>query len=77
MSKHPEQLNIEGSDLVNLLLKHGLQEGIHALVTTLLNNALLAERREFLNVAPYERNSERNGQANGFKDRTFNSTTGK
>jgi hypothetical protein len=40
MSKHPQQLNIQGSDLVNLLFKHGLEEGLNALITTVLNGSV-------------------------------------
>jgi transposase-like protein len=76
MSKHQQQLNIQGSDLVNLLLKNGLEEGLNALITTVINNALLVERRAFMNADPYERNSERNGQANGFKPRNYSTSTG-
>jgi transposase-like protein len=78
MSRHPELQNTEGVDLVNLLLEHGLADGIIAVLTTTINNALLAERRAFINADPYQRKGdERNGYANGFKDRDFGTSVGK
>src|SRR5688572_29965789 len=46
-------------------------------LTVLLNAAMLFEREQHIGVAPYERNTERNGQANGFKERTLSTRLGR
>ena len=45
--------------------------GVKELMEELLNSLMLAERESFLKAKPYERNSKRNGQSNGFKQRTI------
>ena len=42
----------------------------------LLNAAMLIERSGHLKAGPYERSEQRNGYANGLKDRSFQSTVG-
>ena len=43
---------------------------------TLLNAAMRYEREKHLGVAPFERSDERNGQANGYKERTVSTRLG-
>lgn len=63
-------------DSINLLLEHGLAEGLPRIAEMLLNAAMLIERNAHLRATPYERSEQRNGYANGLKDRTFQSTAG-
>ena len=63
-------------DSINLLLEHGLAEGLPRIVEMLINNAMLIERSAHLQAGPYERSEGRNGYANGLKDRTFQSSVG-
>jgi len=46
-------------------------------LTVLLNAAMKFEREKYIGVAPYERGDERNGQANGYKDRVLSTRLGK
>lgn len=45
-------------------------------LTVLLNAAMKYEREKHIGVAPYERGAERNGQANGYKDRILSTRLG-
>lgn len=45
-------------------------------LTALLNAAMKYEREKHIGVAPYERGAERNGQANGYKDRALSTGLG-
>ena len=45
-------------------------------LTVLLNAAMKYEREKHIGVAPYERGGERNGQANGYKDRVLSTRLG-
>jgi len=47
------------------------------LIETVLNAVMRMERNTVLQARPYERSSERQGYANGFKDRKLNSRMGK
>ena len=58
-------------DSINLLLEHGLAEGLPRIAEMLINAAMLLERSAHLQAAPYERSDQRNGYANGLKERTF------
>jgi len=51
------------------LLSGASDNPLAAVLTVLLNAAMKFEREKHIGVAPYERGEERNGQANGFKDR--------
>jgi len=75
MTKH-HQHDTHSEDPVNLLLKHGLSEGLPQIAEILMNAAMLIERSAHLRAGPYERNQERNGYANGLKDRRFQSSVG-
>jgi hypothetical protein len=70
------QQNTQTEDPINLLLKHGLAEGLPQIAEMLMNAAMLIERNAHLCADPYERNEARNGYANGLKDRGFHSSVG-
>ena len=57
------------------LIQRGL-DALPALVQTLLNTVMLAERQEYLQAAPYQRTSERRDYANGFKPKTLKTRLG-
>jgi transposase-like protein len=46
-------------------------------LSVLLNAAMKLEREKHIGVAPYERRDERNGQANGYKERVLSTRLGK
>lgn len=61
------------------ILEHLTSNGIQNLkpvIEALLNEAMKIEREEALKAAPYERNPERAGYANGFKERDYVSRLG-
>jgi len=63
--------------LLPLLMAEGQSENplAHALAV-LLNAAMLHEREKHIGAAPYERSEERNGHANGYKERTLSTRLG-
>ncbi len=71
-----KQVNTQ-DDLINLLLTNGISDGMQPVMQLLLNAAMLLERSTHLNAKPYERGAERNGSANGFKPRSYQSSIGK
>ena len=75
MTRHHNHDNLT-EDSINLLLEHGLAEGLPRIAEMLMNAAMLIERNAHLRAAPYERSDQRNGYANGLKDRTFQSAAG-
>jgi len=46
-------------------------DALPALFQVLLNSAMQIERQKHRGAAPHERTEERNGHANGFKDKTL------
>ena len=64
-------------DAINLLLANGLFEGIPLIAEMLANAAMILERSHHLKVGPYERGEARDGQANGFKPRSLQTSFGK
>lgn len=64
------------SSLLNLIFEEGLQEALPRIAEILLNAAMLIERERHIGVAPHQRGGERNGYANGFKPRTFQTGVG-
>jgi putative transposase len=61
------------------LLEQIAQSGLEALPDAfriLLNAAMLLERQKFLGAQPYERTTERQAHANGFKDKTVQTRIG-
>ena len=63
-------------DPINLLLEHGLSDGLPQIAEMIVNAAMLIERSAHLKAGLYERSEARNGYANGLKDRTFHSSVG-
>jgi transposase-like protein len=57
------------------LIEQGV-DGFTPVFQTLLNEAMKVERSEHLHAQPYERTSERQGLANGFKDKTLLTRSG-
>ena len=63
--------------LINLLLQDGLQDALPKIAELLMNTAMLLEREQHIGAAPHQRGvKERNGYANGFKRRTYQTTFG-
>jgi putative transposase len=62
--------------LINLLFDDGLQNALPRIAEILMNAAMLLERETHIGAAPYQRGIERNGYANGFKSRTFQTAMG-
>jgi putative transposase len=75
MTRHQKQ-NTQTEDPINLLLEHGLAEGLPQIAEMLMNTAMLIERSAHLRADLYERSEGRNGYANGLKDRSFQSSVG-
>ena len=63
-------------DSINVLIEHGLAEGLPRIAEMLLNAAMIIERSAHLGAGPFERSDERTGYANGLKGRTFHSSLG-
>lgn len=61
--------------ILETLLENGLS-GLPEVLSTILNIAMQAERQSYLGLQPYERSSERQDYANGFKDKTVLSRVG-
>ena len=65
-------------EIINLLLADGLENSLSKIAELLMNTAMLLERIHHIGAAPYERGAdERNGYANGFKPRSFQTAVGK
>ena len=65
--------------LSETLLEQLTTSGLEALPTlfqVLLNAAMQIERQKHLGAAPHERTEQRNGHANGFKDKTLHTRIG-
>ncbi len=63
--------------LINLLLADGLENAIPKIAELLMNTAMLLEREHHIGAAPHQRGVEdRNGYANGFKPRGFQTSFG-
>ena len=58
-------------------LAEGRTKQVLSDLTVLLNAAMKYEREKHIGVAPYERGEDRNGQANGFKNRDLSTRLGK
>ena len=58
------------------LLTSGDSERFRGSLETLMNAVMLLERQEHLRAAPFERSAERNGNANGYKDKSFSTRLG-
>ena len=73
MAQHNENRPIDQA--VELLKANGF-DGLAEAVTVLLNSAMVAERSDYLGVAPYERSASRLGYANGYKDKALKTRLG-
>lgn len=72
-----EQSNLSLSDqLINTLLSDGLSEGLAAIAQTLMNAAMLIEREQHIGASAHQRTADRDGHANGFKPRRFQTSFG-
>ncbi len=69
--------NILAAKAINTLLQDGLGEGLPRIAEMLLNAAMLLERASHMQAESYERTETRNGHANGFKPRSFQTAVGK
>lgn len=65
----------EKKSILEQLTTGGVQN-LKPIIEALLNEAMKIEREEALKAAPYERNPERTGYANGFKEREYASRLG-
>ena len=61
--------------VMKVLTEQGV-DGFSPVFQLLLNEAMKAERSEHLHAQPYERTQQRQGQANGFKDKTLLTRSG-
>lgn len=61
--------------VLKVLAEKGL-DGLGPVFQSVLNQAMIIERSEYLQASPYERTASRQGQANGFKDKTVLTRTG-
>ena len=69
MTMTPEQQNIV-DEAMNLLIQEG-SLGMVDFFRRIYEIAMQLERQQFMNAAPYQRTSERNGYANGYKPKTL------
>ena len=75
MTHHPEH-HIPSHPAVECLLQNGFEGSANAL-RLLLNEAMMIERSQALQAAPYERTDDRLGYANGFKPKSVLTRVGK
>ena len=70
--------DVENSAVASLLplLTNGEDDRFRDALSLLLNLAMVLERQQHLRAEPFERTETRNGHANGFKDKTFQSRLG-
>ncbi len=71
---HPPQFNGFG-EAIQLLVEHGF-DGVARALERLINEVMKIERCLALRAGPYERTEERQGYANGFKDKTVRTRVG-
>ena len=65
---HPSEDNAIRTAMESLI-ENGL-DGMGEAIRILMNEAMKIERSDYLQATPYERNEDRVGHANGFKDKT-------
>jgi transposase-like protein len=63
------------AELLEQVQEHGL-DALPELMRVIINQAMLAERQQFMNAAPYQRSSEREAYANGFKPKSVRTRVG-
>jgi len=69
--------NTQNTEFINLLLNSSIGDAAPRIMELVINAALIVERNTHLKAEPHQRCEEREGYANGFKPRSFNTTTGK
>lgn len=62
-------------ELLELIAEQGL-DALPELMRIVINHAMLAERQQHLQAAPYERTTSRQGYANGYKPKTVTTRVG-
>ncbi|MCX8512030.1 MAG: IS256 family transposase [Chthoniobacteraceae bacterium] len=62
--------------LINLLFDDGVHRALPRIAEILMNAAMLLEREAHIGASPYQRGVARNGYANGFKPRCFQTGIG-
>jgi putative transposase len=62
-------------DLMRMIAEQGL-DALPELIRIMLNAAMQAERQQYLRAAPYQRTTERQGYANGYKPKTLTTRVG-
>ena len=62
-------------DLMRMIAEQGL-DVLPELIRVMVNAAMQAERQQYLRAAPYERTTERQGYANGYKPKTVTTRVG-
>ena len=62
-------------DVMRMIAEQGL-DALPELIRIMLNAAMQAERQQYLRAAPYERTTERQGYANGYKPKTVTTRVG-
>lgn len=67
---------IPQEEILKLLMEKGT-DAILPVFKTLMNQAMKIERSQALSARPYERTDDRLGHANGYKDKTINTSLGK
>jgi len=55
---------------------HSIEGGIRSFLEGILNAAMRLERENYIKAKPYERNAERIGYSNGYKDKNLNTRMG-
>jgi len=72
---HQEQ-GITTEAALKILEENGL-DGMAEILSVILNQVMILERTQHMNAQPYERTNSRMDYANGFKDKTLATRTGK
>ena len=73
MTYHQENTSFEQA--MELLIQNGFND-LAEPISIMMNAAMKIERSRFLNADPYERTVQRQGYANGFKQKTVSSRVG-
>ena len=63
------------AELLEQVQEQGL-DVLPELIRTIINHAMLVEREQYLHAEPYQRTSERDGHANGYKPKTMRTRVG-
>lgn len=64
------------SDNILLPILNSGMEGLPDAIALLVNQAMIIERQNHIGAVPYQRTEQRNGYANGFKERQLNTRVG-